>query len=691
MLCAAACALGALDVAAAERVLSARLHHLRSGNVREWADFPDEAEGAELRLTFVAESNSAEQTLRLRQRDVKQTWKLRLNDTEIGRLPPDENDMATFWAVPANILKAGENTLMISADGKEKDDILIGDVRLDDRPRREVLAEANVDVSVTEAGDAVPCRLTIVDANGSLMTPGLSSDERHAVRPGVIYTADGRARFGLPAGRYTLYAGRGFEYSVASSDVVLEPGQSATRRLALRREVPTEGLIACDTHVHTLTLSGHGDATLAERVVTVAGEGIELPIATDHNVHADYNEAARAAGVRGYFSPVTGNEVTTPRMGHFNIFPIAPGAPVVDQNAADWPKLFAAIHDCPRVSVVVFNHPRDLHGGFRPFGPEHHLGPIGENLDDWKLEANALEVVNSGALQRDGMQLIRDWFGMINRGFGLAPVGASDSHDVARYFVGQGRTYIRGDDRDPGRIDVIEACKRLAQGRVFVSLGLLCEMTVADAADGREYGPGDLVTGGGELDVSLRVLGPGWSRASHVTLYANGMPVREAEISEAPRDPAAPGVIWTGRWKLPRFRHDVFLAAVATGPGIKELYWPIPRPYQPTTPVWHSYVLGSTGAVWIDADGSGGFAAAGEYAARLVDDSRDDFSALLSRLADYDEAVAAQAARIVHASKIRTSAELLEAAGRIEIPAVREGFRTYIEAWRESEHARAGR
>src|SRR5579872_5955880 len=421
-LCVLAIAAAAARLDAGDRVLSAGLHHLRSGDVREWADFPAQAEGAELRLVFHARPNSAEQTLRLRQRDVRQTWNVRLNDTEIARLPPDENAMVTFWAVPPNALKEGENTLTIAVDGKAPDDVLIGDVRLDERTRAEVLAEASVEVVVTEGGTGVPCRLTIVDAQGALTSVGASSDVRHAVRPGVIYTADGSARFGLPAGKYTLYAGRGFEYSVASSELVLKPGASATRRLELRREVPTDGLVACDTHIHTLSFSGHGDSTLAERVVTVAGEGIELPIATDHNVHVDYDQAARAAGVRAYFSPVVGNEVTTPRMGHFNIFPIAPGSAVVDQNAADWPTLFAAFRDCPGVRVVVFNHPRDLHGGFRPYGPEHHLGPLGENLDGWKLEANAIEIVNSGALQSDGLQLIRDWFGMLNRGFRLAPV-----------------------------------------------------------------------------------------------------------------------------------------------------------------------------------------------------------------------------------------------------------------------------
>src|SRR6266702_837721 len=52
--------------AAAEQVLTARLHHLRSGTVREWAEFPEEAEVADLRLTFMTKANAAEQTLRLR-------------------------------------------------------------------------------------------------------------------------------------------------------------------------------------------------------------------------------------------------------------------------------------------------------------------------------------------------------------------------------------------------------------------------------------------------------------------------------------------------------------------------------------------------------------------------------------------------------------------------------------------------
>ena len=52
-----------------------------------------------------------------------------------------------------------------------------------------------------------------------------------------------------------------------------------------------------DTHIHTLELSGHGDASVVERALTLAGEGIELAIATEHNRVADYSPALSAAGV----------------------------------------------------------------------------------------------------------------------------------------------------------------------------------------------------------------------------------------------------------------------------------------------------------------------------------------------------------------------------------------------------------
>src|SRR6202035_1618554 len=107
------------------------------------------------------------------------------------------------------------------------------------------------------------------------------------------------------------------------------------------------------------------------------------------------------------------------------------------------------------------------------FAPEHFLAVTGQRLDGRELPANAMEVINSGAQQTDFMCLFHDWFGLLNRGVFLTPIAASDSHDVSRYIVGQGRTYIRCKDDRPGQIDVSAAVENLLEGRVMVSCGLM--------------------------------------------------------------------------------------------------------------------------------------------------------------------------------------------------------------------------
>src|SRR5579871_5387812 len=64
---------------AGKQVITPRLHHLRAGDEPEWADFPRRAEGPFLRLPFPCKANLVEWTLRLRQQDVKQTWRVLLN------------------------------------------------------------------------------------------------------------------------------------------------------------------------------------------------------------------------------------------------------------------------------------------------------------------------------------------------------------------------------------------------------------------------------------------------------------------------------------------------------------------------------------------------------------------------------------------------------------------------------------
>lgn len=684
------CLLGS-TVAAEEgpQVLQAEMVHLRATDPREWDEFPEQAKLRRLEIAFEAQANREPWTLRLRQEDVKQNWRVTLNDQSLGSLVRDENDLLLYLDVPQGAVRDGANRLVVEQQGRgslQADDIRLGEVVLDARPRSTVLGEATVEVEVVEqlsGGDQsipTPARLTVLREGGPLQTVGAQSHDQLAVRPGIVFTSTGKARFTLPAGRYTLHAGRGFEYSLATEEVTLTAGSTRQCRLSIRREVDTAGYVACDPHVHTLTYSRHGDATAAERMITLAAEGIELPVGTDHNIYADFEPLAKEMGVRQYFTPVLGNEVTT-KVGHFNVFPVAPGAHLPDHRLEDWSAIFDEIYGVPGVKVVILNHARDLHAGTRPFGPKLYNAAVGENIAGWRWGVNAMEVVNSSATQTEPTRLFHDYLTLLNRGRRITPVGSSDSHDVGRHFVGQARTYIRCDDRDPGQIDVEAAVNSFLQGRVLVSYGLLAEIEVAG-----KYGPGEVaVIPGDEVEVAVRVQGPHWTTATKVVLYANGEKVREAEI-----DPHAkglpPGVKWQGRWKIPKPAHDVHLVALATGPGIDGLYWRSNKPYQPLSPHLERISMAHTGAVWIDVDGDGRPTAAYAYARRLVDRAAD-LPELLKSLATYDAATAAQAAHLFQTERQSLlQPEALEAISQAA-PAVREGFTRYLTAWRATQQA----
>src|SRR5690606_14496439 len=161
--------------------------------------------------------------------------------------------------------------------------------------------------------------------------------------------------------------------------------------------------------------------------------------------------------------PVIGNEFTT-RIGHFNIFPLEAGAPIPEAKVEDWGAVSNITTKAVNHGADILNHARDIHSGFRPFGDQRHISFAVLYLYGWEVPANAMEVINSGAQQTDMMRLYQDWFGMLNRGYPMTPVGASDSHDVSRYLVGQARTYIRSQDKDPGNIDINKAVKNFMLG-----------------------------------------------------------------------------------------------------------------------------------------------------------------------------------------------------------------------------------
>ncbi len=678
------CFLLCLTVSAAaedtlEFVVQSRMMHLRRGEPREWHTFSEHVDARQLNRTFAGRVNESSWTIRLRQVDVKQSWQIKINDRVVGTLVRDENDLVSDFEIPANTIRDGDNRLqIIRSGGDASDDILVGEIEIHRVAPSALRGESTVLIDVVDTNQQpIPARITIVDDRGVLQ-PVHTQGERHlAVREGVVYTSTGSAKFGVAAGKFRVYASRGFEYNAPSAVFTIDPGVTLKRTLSLQREVNTNGWVACDPHVHTVTHSGHGDCTIDERMATIAGEGIELVIATDHNKHIDYRGIAASHGVEKYFTPVIGNEVTT-KQGHFNIFPVAEGAPVPNHQSTDWDELFEEIYTTPDVKIAILNHPRDIHTGFRPFSPRHHVSVSGENLDGNRMQFNAMEMINSGAVQVNAKELLHDWCGLINRGIQITPVGASDSHDVSRYIVGQGRTYIQCDDDDPGSIDVDKAVAAFQEGRVIVSYGLMIKLSVKKARDADRI---ELDTGSAGdppvlekewIEVTAEVLGPSWAKCNQVSLYVNG-PIRPISPSWAQpvlvsEEEKTRGVLRKACWRLvpesapefasdPPIQQDVWLTAFAFGPGVDQPFWKTAKPYQMEGTAFHPYTFSCSGAIKLDLDGDGKYSSPYDYARQVAGDTNGDVDLAIEKLDRYHPAVAVQYAALMMKRGVDVQAE----------------------------------
>jgi hypothetical protein len=631
--------MGGSSLAAESQMLSTGPNFLSVPGLPEWEDFSEsKPAGRELSISFSVKMDADAYTLFLRQRGVKSPWRVLVNNREVGKLVAHESALVNYFEIPAGLLKEGDNTLRFEPP-KSVDDIELSDIRLVSGAAKSLFNGAVLACKVTEAPEhtTLPCRITIVDASGALaaLVPASGAEANNQAfitRPGVIYTREGTAKVNLLPGDYTVYASRGMEYSVATQQVSIAQGETKSVELAIRREVNTKGWVAADTHIHTLTYSGHGDASVDERMFTIAGEGIELPISTDHNHHTDYSEAAIRTKLQEHFTAVIGNEVTT-KVGHFNAFPIAAGSTVADFKSDDWTVLLKGMRATPGVQVITLNHPRDVHSAFTPFGAQNFNPVTGQHMRMTNELFDAVEVITSGAMQSDIHLLFRDWFALLNRGHRIMAVGSSDTHDVSRFILGQGRTYIAVNDDDPSRIDINEACRSLKAGRVSVSLGLFADMDVA-----QKFHLGEVATDlPDEFIVTVHADSPSWAWVQKVELYANGTKVRETEYPKPSlRLRRSSGFV------MKRPFHDVYLVGIATGPGVTAPFAETPRPYQPSSKSFNPKVLAATNPIWIDGDGDGKYTSPRGYAEQLVRDYGMNPERLLPALAPYDEAIIIQ-------------------------------------------------
>jgi len=204
----------------------------------------------------------------------------------------------------------------------------------------------------------------------------------------------------------------------------------------------------------------------------------------------------------------------------------------------------------------------------------------------------------------------------------------------------------------------------------------------------KRFGMGDLATGlGPKAWFSVAATGPSWVQPTResptrIQIFMNG--VSEFGYSMLPADPSAldkgsAGFFLKDQSATPK--HDFWIVAVATAPGVTAPFWAIPRPYQPSSKTWISKVIGVTNPIYVDGDGDGRYTSPRGYAKTLYRNHKKNLPALFKTLEDYDQAVVAQTASLLHADGVDLDSFEIKRLRNAANPTTRRGFSEFMKSF----------
>lgn len=444
----------------------------------------------------------------------------------------------------------------------------------------------------------LPCKVTVQGSPDPDFGPGhVAGPAKNQITmvPGEVIEVP------LPSGNYRVTASRGPEHELAVQDLVV-PRDAASAPFELRRVVATPGYVAADLHQHTV-LSADSAVAMRDRVIANAAEGVEVPIATEHNVVADFTAIAKDLGLASFLAPIAGDELTTDSSkkpwGHANVFPLPAqsdrprgGAPAVRDRA---PKdVFAEVRAVPGgPRVVTINHPRNRDNGyFNLLGFDPKLGAGTDPAYDGSFDA--VEVWSGRHVDgRD--RVFEDWFGLLRTGHVVTPVAATDTHGIVGQEAGYPRTYVRVEKDDA--LDAWDAARTsdvVRSIRERRDVVLTNGPFVTASVNGQGIG-GVARAQGGAVVVTIRVTTASWDKVdrAEVRRAKGDAPIA---VTLGPEKNEGGAIVREGTATF-RATGDDALVVVASGTA----------PMQPVLSGDPDEIRpwAMTGPIWIDVDGDG--------------------------------------------------------------------------------------
>jgi hypothetical protein len=247
-------------------------------------------------------------------------------------------------------------------------------------------------VTATDAVSSMPLpvRIQVIPVDGAYQPPDnfgepiVPRDDRLH----VVFPTDGQETLSVPPGDHRVVVSRGYEYDIVDRVVTVNAGAETAVDAELTRVVDSMGVMCGDFHIHTFRSPDASD-TPEFKLQAAAGEGLELPVRTDHEFVAAFEPVVTSLGLGAWMYGFTALELTTSSFGHFGVFPLEPDPSLQNDGSVPWNgindesgtvDIFDPVpvindaRDRPTDPEVIMFHPRP-----RPGTGDSFSSLIGEN------------------------------------------------------------------------------------------------------------------------------------------------------------------------------------------------------------------------------------------------------------------------------------------------------------------------
>jgi len=514
----------------------------------------------------------------------------------LSLMPVGGTEAMTLAAPYAAQLPAGRYEVTIPGAGGAKG---TADVKRDTAV--DVSLEVDARATLT-LGCNGPCKLT-VEGTGGTSTPDFGPSHASGPARNQVTTRGDAVSVLVAPGKYLVTASRGPEYTLDVTGVQLATGATRAVTLTPKRVVDTAGYIGCDFHQHTV-LGADSPVAKGDRVVSNVAEGVEVAVASEHNVIADLEPLVRGMHLENEMVAIAGDELTTDASrkpwGHANVWPMTAdatkprgGTPALRDRTAK--ETFDSLRaSMPGDWVLQVNHPRMGNIGY--FELLHFDAARGVGTGDgYDARFDALEVWNGRNVgSRDGV--IDDWRALLRTGHVVTPTADTDTHGIVGWEAGYPRTYVRvADDGNLATWDASRTQDLVRGVKVLRDVVLTNGPMLRVTANGAPIGG---IAKGRAVTLEVHVECAPWVDVDTVTVMHVRSGLQEKEVSRpVALAPTSTGAMAADLTIPAAVRADDALYVVATG---KKPMTPVlagdPKEISP----W-----AMTGALWVDADGDG--------------------------------------------------------------------------------------